>query len=52
MTLDDVVKFQQNHLKNRKYHYAVLGNEAELDMESLGKKGGIQRLTLEQIFGY
>ncbi|MDR0973550.1 MAG: insulinase family protein [Prevotellaceae bacterium] len=52
MTLNDVVKFQQEQVKNRTYSYVILGDEATLDMESLGKLGPIQRLTTEEIFGY
>ena len=32
--------------------YIILGNEKELDMESLGKIGPIKRLTTEEVFGY
>ena len=52
MTLDDVVRYQQQYIKNRTYSTCVVGNEAELDMESLSKWGRIERLTTEQIFGY
>ncbi|MDR0660929.1 MAG: insulinase family protein [Prevotellaceae bacterium] len=52
MTLQDVIKFQEEWIKNRTYTYCVLGKEAELDMASLAKYGPITRLTTEQIFGY
>ena len=52
MTLDDVVAYQQQYIKGRTYKTCVLGNEAELDMESLTRWGRIERLTTEQIFGY
>jgi predicted Zn-dependent peptidase len=52
MTLDDVVAYQQKHIKDRTYSTCVLGNEAELDMERLAERGRIERLTTEQIFGY
>ena len=52
MTLDDVVEYQQEHVKDRKYVTCILGREADLDMKSLEKWGKIIRLTQEDIFGY
>ncbi|MDR3118190.1 MAG: insulinase family protein [Mediterranea sp.] len=52
MTLKDVVDFQKKWVKDRTYTYCILGDEKELDMESLGKIAPIQRLTQEDIFGY
>jgi predicted Zn-dependent peptidase len=52
MTLDDVVAYQQNNVKNRKYITCILGRESDLDMKSLEKWGKIIRLTQEDIFGY
>ena len=34
------------------YRYLILGDEKELDIESLEKIAPIRRLTLEEIFGY
>ena len=52
MTLDDIVKFQQSVVKNHSINRAILGREEDLDMENISKFGNIERLTLEQIFGY
>ena len=52
MTLDDVVKFQQNVVKDRKYHYGILGDIKDLDMDALKKMGEVIILTTEDIFGY
>lgn len=52
LTLDDIVKFEQQSMAGKPYRYIILGNESELDMEALGKIGPIHRLTLEDIFGY
>lgn len=52
LTLDDVKAFQEKWVKGRKYTYCILGNEKELDMETLAKYGTITRLTTEDIFGY
>lgn len=52
MTLDDVLKYQQQYVKDNKWTYAILGRENELDMATLSKYGKVQRLTLTDIFGY
>ena len=52
ISLDDVVKFEQQSMAGKPYRYIILGDEKELDMEALGKIGPIRRLTLEEIFGY
>jgi predicted Zn-dependent peptidase len=52
MSLKDVIDFQQKWIKDRTYTYCILGDEKELDIESLEKVGAIQRLTQEEIFGY
>lgn len=52
MNLQDVVDFQEKWVKNRTYFYSILGDEKELDMESLEKYGKVIRLTQEEIFGY
>lgn len=52
LTLQDVVAFQKQNVKNRKYTYCILGDEKNLDMDQLSKYGTIKRLTTEEIFGY
>ncbi len=52
LTLDDVKKFQQEHIKDRKYTYCILGREKDLDFKAMGTYGKIQKLTLTDIFGY
>lgn len=52
MTLQDVVKFQQEWIKGRTYTYCILGDERELDMKTLSTYGPVTRITTEQIFGY
>ncbi len=51
-TLQDVVNFQQQWVKDRIYYYCILGDEKNLDLEGLKKYGKIEKLTTEQIFGY
>lgn len=52
MTLEDVVKFQQENVKDRKYTICILGRESDFDMEGLAKYGKIRKLSTEEIFGY
>ena len=52
LTMDDMVKFEQENLAGRPFRFLILGDEKELDMESLSKIAPIKRVTLEEIFGY
>lgn len=51
-TIDDVIKFQKDHVKGRTYYYCVLGDTKDLDLEALSKLGKVVMLTTEDIFGY
>ena len=44
--------FQQQWIKGRTFHYAILGDKKELDLNALRKIGPITELTTEDIFGY
>ena len=52
ITLDDIVKFQQDNVKDRTYYYCVLGDPDDIDLEGLSKLGKVVMLTTEDIFGY
>lgn len=52
LTLQDIVKFEQENMVNKPYRMMILGNEKELDMKSLEKIAPIKRLSQEEIFGY
>ncbi len=52
LTLDDVIKFQKENVKDLKYYYGILGDPKDLDLEALKKHGRIVMLTTEDIFGY
>ena len=51
-TLDDVKNFQQQYVKDKKYTYCVLGDEKDMNRKIVDKYGTLQKLTLEEIFGY
>ena len=52
LTLDDVVKFQQENIKGRPYTYCILGDKNDLDMRYLRTLGTIKYVSHEDIFGY
>jgi predicted Zn-dependent peptidase len=52
LSLQDIVKFQQENVKNKKYTILVLGDKSKLDINILEKYGQVKFLTLEEIFGY
>ena len=52
MTMDDVIKYQQEWVKDRKYFYGILGDKNDIDLGFLQTLGPVQMLTQEEIFGY
>ena len=51
-TLQDVIDFQQKHIKGRTYYIAILGDKKDLDMAALKKLGKVVELTQKDIDGY
>ena len=52
MTLADVHKFFDAHIKGKKYTYLVIGKKDDLNMDALKEIGPVQELQYNQIFGY
>lgn len=52
LTMDDLIRFQKEHVKGRKFHYAILGNPEDIDIPALEKLGKVVMLTTDQIFGF
>ena len=52
LTLADLKATQEKWVKDRTYHYAILGDTRDLDMAFLRTLGPVQVLSLEDIFGY
>ena len=50
--LFDIVDFEKENMAGKPYRYLILGNEKELDMDRLEKIAPVQRVSLEDIFGY
>ena len=52
LTMTDLVKFAKENIANKPYRYIILGDEKELDMNTLQKIGPVKHLTKEDIFGF
>lgn len=52
ITLQHIVDFEQETMAHRPYRYMILGDENDLDMESLEKVAPIHRLSIKEIFGF
>ena len=52
MTLQDIVDYEKKNVAQKPYKYIILGDEKELDIQSLEKIAPIKRVSLEEIFGY
>jgi len=50
LQLNDIANFERSTMAHKPWHYVILGNEKELDMQSLSKIGTIRRVTLDDIF--
>ncbi len=51
-SLEDIVKFQREHVKDGKYIYAILGDIKDLDLDKLRSLGKVVILTPEEVFGF
>ena len=52
LTLEDVVKFQQENVKDRVYTIGILGRLSDFDMNGLSQFGEIKKISTEELFGY
>ncbi len=52
LTLDDVVKFANEHVANRTYRFLILGDKKEIDMKYLKTRGKIRQFSQKQTFVY
>lgn len=52
LTMQDLVDFARENISHKPYRYLILGDEKNLDMESLGKIGPVRHLATKEIFGY
>ena len=52
VTINDVQKFFDDHVMNKKYTYMIIGNKKDADLNKLKDIGPINNLTLKDIFNY
>ncbi|MBR1798875.1 MAG: insulinase family protein [Bacteroidales bacterium] len=52
LTMQDLVRFQQQHIKGQKKAYLILGKESDIDFNAIGKFGKVTKLSLTDIFGF
>ena len=50
--INDLKKFFDAHIANKKHCYLVVGNKKDLDMKVLSKLGNVHELSLEEVFNY
>jgi len=51
-TPEDLIRFHEQHIKGRRYHWLVLGDEKHVDLKYLRTIGKVEKLTLKDVFGY
>jgi predicted Zn-dependent peptidase len=51
-SFEDIQKFQQAYIKQKKQAILVIGSKENIDLKDLEKYGKVKRLSLEQLFGY
>jgi len=52
MTLGDVHKFFDEHVKGKKYTYLVIGKKGDINLDALNAIGPVQELQYNELFGY
>ncbi|SMC57199.1 Predicted Zn-dependent peptidase [Pedobacter africanus] len=52
LTFADIKSFHGNNVANKTYNYCIVASEKKVKMEDMQKFGTVNKLTLEQIFGY
>jgi hypothetical protein len=52
LTFDDVASFHSTNVSGKPYNYCIVGSEKSIRIEDLQKLGTVNKLKLEQIFGY
>ena len=51
ITLQDIVKFEQENMAHKPYRYIILGDEKNLDIKALEQIAPIKRVSTDEIFG-
>ncbi len=52
MTFGDLKNFHQNYIKDKKFNVSVVGDEKKMNFQALSKYGKVNKLSLDEVFGY
>lgn len=52
LKFDEVKAFHNSQLANKKYSYAIIGSEKNMNPDKLSTYGNVKVLSLEELFGY
>lgn len=52
ITYKDLWQFHKKYLSKKPYNIAIIGDENKLNFDVLKKQGNIQKVSLQEIFGY
>ncbi|QEH40270.1 pitrilysin family protein [Chitinophaga sp. XS-30] len=52
LTFDDIKQLHQQNIAGKPYSYCILASESRLKPEDLKQYGEVQKVSLEEIFGY
>ena len=52
LTMDDLLSCQRKWIKDRAYIYGILGDLKDLDMRFLNSLGPVEKVSLDELFGY
>ena len=52
LSMDDIVSFQQQYIKNVKYNYCILGSKDKVKKTDMEKLGKTTEVSLTELFGY
>ena len=52
MNFDDLKNFHQKYIKDKQYNISVVGDEKKMNFRALGKYGEVNKLSLDEVFGY
>ena len=52
LTLEDLDKFFNKHIKGQKYNVSLIGDKKNLDWESVQKMGQVEEISIDDLFNY
>jgi hypothetical protein len=52
LSFDDVKHLHEQNIAGKPYSYCILASEKRIKLDDLKKYGDVQKVTLEEIFGY